>query len=253
MIKIQDKKIYKGKIIVNQQVCPSSYYMEIDCNHIITAKAGQFVSVYCEGLTLRRPFSIFSNNDGKVGILYKLRGKGTQYLKSLKTGSEIDITGAFGNGFDIKNKKSLLIGAGIGIAPVHFLKTKLDSLGIENILAAGFINKEEVPANVFPDKLYTDDGSMGQKGSVLNYTEDLIEYYKPQIIYACGPLVVLKGISEICKQYETELQVSMEKVMACSIGVCRGCIIKLNNKGVLENAAVCKDGPVFDGSRVVWQ
>ena len=118
----KNKKIYKAKVAAIEKVTQSSFYIELKCENPVEVKAGQFVSIYCGGLTLRRPFSVYKNNNGNIGILFKERGKGTEYIKSLKAGDFVDIIGPFGNSFDIKNKKSLLIGAGIGVAPISYLK-----------------------------------------------------------------------------------------------------------------------------------
>ncbi|MCD7780342.1 MAG: hypothetical protein LUH05_06695, partial [Candidatus Gastranaerophilales bacterium] len=165
----------------------------------------------------------------------------------------IDIIGPLGNGFNIYNKKSFLIGAGIGIAPIAYLKSKLDKENIENLFISGFLNKNEVPDCIKVDKIYTDDGSMGAKGSVLDYVEEHILNYKPEIIYTCAPYIVLKEISLLGKKYNIKTMVAMEKVMACGIGVCRGCVIDIIKDGKIQNAAVCKDGPVFSGDEIVWQ
>ena len=253
MIDTKTKKIYKAKVVELNKVSQSSWYIEFNCSRPINVKAGQFISIYCEGLTLRRPFSVFNNPNGNIGILFKERGKGTNYIKSLKAGDFADLIGPFGNSFEITNKKSLLIGAGIGVAPISYLKTKLDEANINNIFAAGFLNKNEIPNNIKPDKIYTDDGSAGNKGSIINYINELIIEYKPEIIYACGPEIVLKNVAEIGNNHGIETQVAMEKVMACGIGVCRGCVIDIKRDGKIMNATVCKDGPVFKGSEVVWQ
>ena len=247
------KKIYKATVEKIEKVSKSSYFIEIKADNKIEVKAGQFISIYCDGLTLRRPFSVFSNEDGKIGVLFKERGRGTEYIKSLKIGDEIDLMGPVGNWFNIKDKKALLVGAGIGIAPMAFLKSKLEEKGIDNLLVSGFLNKDEVPSGVKIDKIYTDDGSMGEKGSVLNYLGILINEYHPEIIYSCGPSIALKTVAQIGETYGIETQVAMEKVMACGIGVCRGCVIDIKKDGKIVNATVCKDGPVFNGSEVVWQ
>ncbi len=253
MLQEKTKKIYKAKVVRVEKVSSSSYLIETELPYKVEIKAGQFISVYCDGLTLRRPFSVYSHNNNIIGILFKERGKGTNYIKSLKTGDEIDITGPLGNGFNIKNKKSLLIGAGIGVAAMAFLKSELDKNGIENLFVCGFLNKHEIPNCINIDKIYTDDGSVGEKGSVLNYLDQMINNYKPEIIYTCGPYIVLKTIAETAQQYGLEVQVAMEKVMACGIGVCRGCVIDIKKNGEIVNTTVCKDGPVFLGSEVVWQ
>ncbi len=249
MTETKIKKLYKAKIETIEQVSVSSYFIEMDFGIPITVKPGQFISVYCDGLTLRRPFSVYSNNNGKIGILFKQRGKGTEYIKSLKQGDLIDIMGPVGNGFDIRNKKSLLIGAGIGVAPISFLKEKLT----DGIFFAGFLNKDEIIQGINADKIFTDDGSFGEKGSVITNLEQYIKYYRPEIIYACGPFIVLKTIAQLGIKYDIETQLAMEKVMACGIGVCRGCVIDVFKNGRIQNATVCKDGPVFKGSEVVWR
>ena len=87
---------------------------------------------------------------------------------------------------------------------------------------------------------------------VLMVKKVLINDYQPEIIYACGPHIVLKLVSQLGEQYGIETQVAMEKVMACGIGVCRGCVIDIKKDGKVVNATVCKDGPVFKGSEIVW-
>ena len=252
MIKDRVKKIYKAKIIQTKKVAAASYFLELEADVPIEVKAGQFISIYCNGLTLRRPFSVFSNHNGKIGILFKEKGQGTKYIKSLQKGDFVDLIGPFGNSFIIENKKSLLVGAGIGIAPISYLKTKLDEKNIENYFICGFQNKNEIPDGIRADKICTDDGSFGEEGSVINYIQWLIESYNPDVIYACGPYIVLKNIAQLGIKNGIETQVAMEKVMACGIGVCRGCVINIKKNGETVNAAVCKDGPVFKGSEVVW-
>lgn len=253
MLDTKIKKIYKAKVTRIEKVSLSSYYIETECDVPVSVKPGQFISVYCDSLTLRRPFSVFSNTDGKIGVLFKERGKGTKYIKSLKPGDSVDIIGPLGNCFNITGKKSLLIGAGIGAAPVSFLKTELDKQNTENYFISGFLTKDEIPSCIKIDKICTDDGSFGAKGSVVNYLDELIQSYKPEVIYACGPYIVLKLTALTAQKYNIPVQVAMEKVMACSIGVCRGCVIDIKKNGEVVNATVCKDGPVFNGNEVVWQ
>ncbi len=232
----------KGKIKNINKIANSVCKIEIasDISHI---EAGQFISVLCPNKTLRRPFSVADFKNGTVTILIKTIGEGTKYLSSLKKGDDIDFIAPLGNGFDIKNKKSLLIGAGIGIAPMLFLKSELKKKNIKNYLISGFKEKNEVIKG-------SDKTVIG--GSVLDNIDELIEKQKPEIIYSCGPNIVLKLVCELGKKYNIETQVALERVMACSIGVCRGCVIKLDKKGELVNASVCKDGPVFRGDEVIW-
>ena len=252
MINNKTKKIHNAKVIKIEEVAKNSYLLELKPQIPIEASAGQFISIYCEGLTLRRPFSVFSNNNGNIGILFKKRGAGTQYMKSLKVGDNVNFIGGLGNSFKIKNKKSLLIGAGVGVAPISYLKRKLTEQNIENIFVTGYRNIDEIPSCVQSDYICTDDGSFGEKGNILTVCKNLTEKYQPKVIYACGPKVVLEAISELGKKCGIETQVAIEKIMACGIGVCRGCVIDVIKDGKVQNSSVCKDGPVFYGENIVW-
>lgn len=253
MTTAETKKIYKAETEICEKVSKNTYYIEFGCEFPVYVKPGQFISIYCDGLTFRRPFSVYSNTDGKIGVLFKERGKGTEYIKSLKKGDIADIAGPFGNGFEIKNKKSLLIGAGIGVAPVAFLKSKLDKEKIENKFLTGYLTKDEIYPDINSDEIYTDDGSFGTKGFVVSKLNEKINEFKPEIIYVCGPFPVLKTVAQKANEYNIEAQIAMEKVMACGIGVCRGCVIKTYKNGEIVNSSVCKDGPVFDSKSIVWE
>lgn len=237
------KKIHKGKIKNITQLTQDTFKIEI-VSKLDCALAGQFISILCPPKTLRRPFSIANFNNGVIEVLFKLKGDGTNYIKSLNKGDEIDFLGAMGNSFDIKNKKSLLVGAGIGIAPMLFLKNTLNNKGIENFLISGFKSDNEVISG-------SDKTVAG--GSVLDHLPQIIADFQPEVIYSCGPEIVLKNIALLAQKYNLESQIAMEKVMACSIGVCRGCVIKINRDNAVQNATICHDGPVFSGSEVIWE
>ena len=253
MIKEKIKKNNKGIVTKIDKVSGSSYYIEFETAYDFVSKPGQYVSILCDNLTLRRPFSISYNKDNAIGVLFKEKGEGTRYIKGLSVGDSIDFIGPLGNGFDILNKKSLLIGAGIGIAPIFYLKDKMEKEGIENLIVGAFLNKDEAPSCVNCDRIVTNDGSLGACGSVLDYLESYILEYKPEVIYSCGPSIVLKKVAELAQKYSIKSQIAMEKVMACGIGVCRGCVIKISRNGLVQNATICKDGPVFAGEEVVWE
>lgn len=228
----------------NIQAAKDTYKLVIKSD-IKKILAGQFVSVLCPNLTLRRPFSVCGFNDGEITVLYKVKGEGTKFLQSLKTGNSVDIIGPLGNSFSFEGKKSaLLIGAGVGVAPMLFLKKELKQAGIKNYLMTGYKDDSEVISG-------SDRDVIG--GSVLDYAEDAIKEHKPDVIYSCGPEIVLKLVSKLGKKHNIETQVAMERVMACGIGVCRGCIIKTIKNNEIENKSVCKDGPVFKGDEVLWQ
>ncbi len=248
MLKQAQKKSHKGKVLSVREAAQGLFYITIQAENF-TVKAGQFISILCGDLTLRRPFSVMEANNGTFTVLFKQKGKGTKYMSNLREGDEIDFIGAFGNGFTIENKKALLIAAGVGSAPINFLRNTLDNEGIENRFISGFLNKDSIPEGLEFDRITTDDGSFGDKGSILNYVAEEIQSFNPEKIYACGPEPVLKKLCEFGENFGIETEIAMEKEMACSIGVCRGCVIQLKNG---KNASVCKDGPVFKGSEIKW-
>ena len=253
MIAQKTKKIQKGLVNELTRVSKSLYLIRFTPHTSVDIKPGQFVSVLCDNLTLRRPFSVMDYEDGVISILFKKKGAGTTYISNLKQGDEIDFVGPMGNGFNIERKKSLLISAGVGSTPVFYLHKKMEELDVENFFASGFVSKEEIPSNLEFDMVTTDDGSEGKKGSIVNYIEGLILSFNPEKIYCCGPEIVLKLIVQTAEKHSIKTEVAMEKVMACSIGVCKGCVIKIKKDGKIQNATVCHDGPVFDGGDVVWQ
>lgn len=238
-------KNYIGKIKSIKKINNDVYKLNISSD-IEDCKCGQFISVLCPNKTLRRPFSIcdFNKENKTLTILIKLKGEGTKYLSSLKENDEINFLAPLGNSFELfENKNALLVGAGIGIAPMLFLKKEMNKKNINNYLISGFKTNEEIIEG-------SDENIVG--GSVLDNIKELIKNKKIDIIYSCGPAIVLKKLSQLAKKLNIPCYVALERVMACSIGVCRGCIIKLIKNNEINNFSVCKDGPIFKGEEILW-
>jgi dihydroorotate dehydrogenase electron transfer subunit len=235
----------KEVIKINQDIYSISIMLP-DLN----IEPGEYISILCDSLTLRRPFSVYNFENGTLTILMKKRGIGTEYISNLKTGDKIEVSAPLGNTFKIENKRTLLIGAGIGVAPLFYLNKKLKNIGAQTYFAAGFLSKDDIIEQY--NLVTTDDGSNGTKGSICDYLEQLINDFKPEKIVSCAPKPVLKFVAETAQKFNIESEVCMEKTMACGIGVCRGCVIKTNEGGKIVNKTVCKDGPVFRGAEVVW-
>lgn len=134
---------------------------------------------------------------------------------------------------------------------MFYLNKKLKEIGCETFFAAGFLGVNDIIGSNF-DFVSTDDGSNRNKGSICDYLDKLINKFKPEKIVSCAPYPVLKIVAQKAEEYGIECEVAMEKVMACGIGVCRGCVIKIKKGDTIQNATVCKDGPVFDAKEVVW-
>lgn len=245
------KKNLKGKILNIETIAKDTVKLQFS-TVLKEILPGQFVSILIPNKTLRRPFSVanFAYDkhlaEGIITVLFKLKGDGTNYLKTLKTGDIIDYLAPLGNNFTIPDydKKALLIGAGIGIAPMLYLKKVLDKNSVDNFLISGFKDEDEVIEG-------SDSTVIG--GSVMDKVQALIDKFKPEILYSCGPKVVLQMVCDIAKKNGLYAEIAMEKVMACGIGVCRGCVIKLNKGDKVQNASVCADGPVFSGAEVIWE
>ena len=246
------KKNHIGTIENIKEINKTVYLLEFSAPTLTNIEPGEYVSILCENLTLRRPFSVANFENGKVTVLIKKRGKGTSYLTSLKHGDNIEFSAPLGNTFEIKNKKTLLIGAGIGVAPLFYLNKKLKEAGAETLLSSGFLTKSDI-LDIFPiNFISTDDGSNENKGSICDYLEKLITDFKPEKIVSCAPHPVLKIVAQTAEKYGIKCEVCIEKVMACGIGVCRGCVIKVKKGNEIVNKTICKDGPVFDGKEVAW-
>lgn len=243
------KKNHKGKILNIETVAKDMVKMQF-ATELESILPGQFVSILIPNKTLRRPFSVADFAKGVITVIFKVKGDGTNYLKSLKTGDIIDYLAPLGNTFSLANsgEKALLIGAGIGIAPMLYLNKTLRQNGAETFLISGFRNEEEAING-------SDKTVIG--GSVLDNIQNIIDEFKPEIIYSCGPKIVLQMVCDIAKRNGIKAEIAMEKVMACGIGVCRGCVIKLKDISEdgfgVKNASVCADGPVFNGAEVIWE
>lgn len=246
------KKNHLGIIKAIKEINKSVYSIEFSSPTLTNIEPGEYVSILCDELTLRRPFSVADFENGVLTVLFKKRGKGTQYISGLKVGDNIEFSAPLGNTFKIENKKTLLIGAGIGVAPLFYLNKKLKGIGAETYLAAGFLNNEDIINTSTLNFVSTDDGTNGTKGSICDYLEQLIKEYKPEKLVSCAPHPVLKIVAQTAEKHGLECEVAMEKIMACGIGVCRGCVIQVKKDGKIQNATVCKDGPVFNGAEVVW-
>ncbi|MDO5146287.1 MAG: dihydroorotate dehydrogenase electron transfer subunit [Eubacteriales bacterium] len=221
------------------------------------AKPGQFIAMYCEDGTklLPRPISIcgIDAEAGTLRVVYRIAGEGTRLFSRRKAGDTLEVMGPLGNGFTMKEEAAILIGGGIGIPPMLELAKQLHAkktvvLGYRSEL---FLKEEfEAHADVV---VATEDGSAGTKGTVLDAMREAEVTGK--VIYACGPMPMLKALAEYAENHGMEAQISLEERMACGIGACLGCICKSKHKDHhtnVNNKRICKDGPVFDAKEVVF-
>jgi len=222
------------------------------------AVPGQFLHIRVATATyhplLRRPLSI-SNVDAKAGTvstIYRILGQGTAYLSTLQTKDVVDCMGPLGNGFTLQGERPLLIGGGMGLAPLGFLAGALCPKPIE-ILMGGRTQEEMFWVDIFNGMcqnlhITTDDGTLGTRGVTLDLLPALLETGTFDMIYTCGPKVMMEGVARLAQQYQIPCQVSLEEHMACGIGGCLSCTCATTSGA---RKKVCTDGPVFWAEEVV--
>ncbi len=220
---------------------------------------GQFVNIKISGNSdplLRRPFSIFNHYDNIIELIIKIAGKGTKYLcENLKPG-EIDMIAPLGKGFSIcENKNVLLIGGGVGNAPLYYLARALRSKNntIDYIYASRskeYIYKKNEFKSV-PDNFYlsTDDGTDGIKGLAADLAEEITDRKKFDNIYICGPTPMMKSIVNKIIDSKAYIEASLENYFGCGIGLCSGCSVETKT----GNKRACIDGPAFDARIINWE
>lgn len=228
------------------------------------AGPGQFVNVKCcSGLNayLRRPISLCSldREQGTFDIVFQVRGKGTELLCRFEEQDDIDVMGPLGKGFSLNPDDETLIamGGGIGVFPLlqllkeHPAKKKIAILGFRN---KDLVVLEEAFQSVCDTLLIaTDDGSYGWKGFVTDLLEKKLKEEKISKVSMCGPTIMMKKGVALCQQYGVASEVSMEQRMGCGVGACLVCACKTRAGDDWDYSHVCKDGPVFDGSKVIFE
>lgn len=222
--------------------------------------AGQFAELQVPSakVMLRRPISIHSidHKNNLIEFLIQIVGEGTRSLAGIRPGEKINVMLPLGNGFSYRSThvaKPLLIGGGVGVAPLLFLGQEFADHGIRPTFLFGgrnedlILRKEEFLkyGDLF---MTTEDGSAGEKGFVTNHSL-LLDSENFDRIYACGPTPMLKAVALWAKEHETACEVSLEHRMACGIGACLCCVEDTADQG---NVCVCKEGPVFEIERLKW-
>ncbi len=254
-------KYTQGKypVVSKTAIAKEIYDFEIFCPEIAEiAKVGQFVNIKAEGFSLRRPISICEINreKGTLRVIFEVRGDGTKVISDIPVGGMIDIIAPLGgNGFDLSlGKTAVIIGGGIGTPPMlgvasHFGGNSTVISGFRN--ASAVILQDDFAKTGAETVLCTDDGSAGKKGFVTDALVEVLSSKKVDVIYACGPKMMLQKIADIAKENDIACQLSLEERMGCGIGACLVCACKTVKDGEEIYSHVCKDGPVFDAREVV--
>jgi len=251
-------KLVNAPIISNTRVLPNIYLMRVKAPEIASlAISGQYVMVRCgEGyeMPLRRPLGIHRISKDGISLLYSVVGRGTEWLSQCKAGETVDLLGPLGNGFEIyaSSRNLLLVAGGVGIAPLLALAEHAKAQGLKFRLIIG----EKNAAKIYPERLLpsgikafitTEDGSLGQKGLVTDILPQFIS--EADQVFVCGPLLMYRAIAKMGKKLGNKpTQVLLETVLGCGVGACLSCSIETKQGRKL----VCKDGPVFEFSDILW-
>ena len=234
----------------NTALTASVYRMTLLGDTSDITNCGQFVNVLLDGFYLRRPISVCDRVEGKLTLVYKVVGKGTEKMSRMQAGETLDLLTGLGNGYDLTpaGDKPLLLGGGVGVPPMYLLAKDLIAQGKQVSVILGFNTKDEI---FYEDEfralgadvtVTTVDGSYGIKGFVTDAMKTIDYTY----FYTCGPEPMLKAVWNAS---ETSGQFSFEERMGCGFGACMGCSCKT----LTGNKRICKEGPVLRKEEILWQ
>ena len=256
------KKKERVPILSQEMLADGIFSMWIKTDAARSVRPGQFMSVYTNdgSKLLPRPISICEADEERrrVRIVYRVTGEdtGTAQLSHMKAGDSLSVIGPLGNGFPYekaRGRKVLLVGGGIGVPPILELARRIES--VRKQIVVGYRDGNTFLEESFRQNgevyISTEDGSAGTKGNVMDAVRE--NGLCAEMIFACGPVPMLRAIQQYAKEREIECYLSLEERMACGIGACLGCVCRSVEKDAhshVHNKRVCKDGPVFLSSEV---
>ena len=233
-------------------------------------RPGHFVALAVGGedtsMLLRRAFSVYRTQDrgvygGTVEVVFAEHGRGTRWLSKVRQHDSVDVVGPLGKPFALPKEPvpCTLVGGGYGSAPLFALAEQLRARGcrVDFVLGAateerlfGVLEAKRMSQSV---AVTTEDGSFGERGRVTDVLPSLLERTGAEVVYACGPMGMLKAVAGLALHYGAHSQTAVEEAMACGIGVCMTCVLPVvGDDGVTRMVRSCVDGPVFRGESVRW-
>ena len=257
-------KKYILDLVVTENIKLHANYVLLKMTHanpLPEMVAGQFAEIRIDGSTttfLRRPISInyVDREKNEIWFLVQLVGDGTRQLAKVKEGDVVNVVLPLGKGFTLPSApadfKPLLVGGGVGTAPMLMLGSVLAKMGCKPTFLLGARSKDDV-LQLDEFKKYgdvyitTEDGSLGEKGYVTNHS--ILNSIHFDQIYTCGPKPMMMAVAKYANAESISCEVSLENTMACGIGACLCCVEK-NKEG--HNVCVCKEGPVFNIEKLSW-
>ena len=240
-------------VMRNERIAPKTWVMVLGGDTQYLTAPGQFVNLAVDGKYLRRPISLCDYDDHTITLLYDVVGEGTVIMSRAEIGDTFDVLTGLGNGFQIEKdrKRPLLLGGGIGVAPLLRLARDLRDAGQNPIVALGFntttdvVLAEDFEALGLETYISTVDGTRGVRGFVTDIVkglrEETYDYY-----YACGPTPMLRAVAQTVR---CDGQLSLDERMGCGFGACMCCSIETTR----GSKRVCKEGPVFRKEELIWK
>ena len=247
------------RLIAKRELAPKVFDFTLENERFArAARPGQFAHVLVPGKTLRRPISICEADpaEGRLRLVFEIRGEGTELLSHTRTGEELDLLAPLGRGFSLRDtsKKAVFVGGGIGVPPLLFAARAYGAnaavlLGFRS--ASAVILREDFERYGCRVLLATDDGTAGKHGFCTEFLAS--ELAGADAVYACGPTPMLRKTADAANAAGVFCQVSLEERMGCGVGACLVCACKTRRENGEEGYShVCKDGPVFNAKEVVW-
>ena len=238
----------------NRKIAEGTWKMALEGDTSAITGSGQFVNIALPGLFLRRPISVCDlSENGLMTLVYKVVGKGTDAMSAMTPGETLDLLTGLGHGFhtDACSEAALLLGGGVGTAPLVLLARELTARGKRVTALLGFNTAseamlvDELKALGAEVHIATLDGTLGTRGFVTDILREKGEAIRYDYYYACGPMPMLKAV---CKAIEKPGEVSLEERMGCGFGICYGCSCHTTD----GPRRVCADGPVFKKEKLLW-
>lgn len=259
----------RAGILENECVGPNLYVMTLDSPNVARSLSpGQFVHMKIPGMEahmLRRPFSVYARNAeaGSLEILYQVVGFGSERMVDLAAGDEgIELIGPVGRAWRPPSGagKALLVGGGVGAAPLFMLCEALVSAGVDTDVVLGAQTERALACRARYEALLeappicaTDDGSFGREGFCTTLVQEALDSAAAagepyDYLAVCGPEPLMKIVADMAAETGVPCEVSMERRMACGVGACLSCVVDTT----AGKKRACVDGPVFDAQEVVW-
>ncbi|MGC1379730.1 MAG: dihydroorotate dehydrogenase electron transfer subunit [Candidatus Baltobacteraceae bacterium] len=266
-------RVHATTVVERRELAPNVLYAVLDAPDLASAtKPGQYLmAIAPRGETAATALAIYEREGKHASLLFFITGKRTRELAELRAGDRLDVVGPLGNGFDVTAgaRDVAIVAGGVGVASVLMLAQSLLQAGARVRLFYGARTAELlVDRQRFADAgcelvLTTDDGSLGDRGYV---TEALARARRPEIIYACGPTPMLRGVARIAAEIGVRAQLALEETFACGVGGCWGCVVPLVGTSAqapsfpppelggsdVVYARVCREGPVFWAEELRW-